>query len=65
MLNPLEEKILRYLIDHNNEGEFIGLKFSDENLADVCMAVKTLARKGYVIDACTLVSASARLTPDG
>lgn len=43
----------------------IGLKFSDENLADVCMAVKTLARKGYVIDACTLVSASARLTPDG
>ncbi len=65
MLNPLEEKILRYLIEHKNEGEFVSIKLPDERLADVCMATKSLARKGYVKDACTLLSASACLTPDG
>ena len=40
MLNPLEEKILRYLIEHKNEGEFVSIKLPDESLADVCMATK-------------------------
>lgn len=65
MLNPLEKKILSYLIEHRNESEFVAIKLPDESLADVCMATKSLARKGYVKDACTLLSASARLTPDG
>lgn len=65
MLNPLEEKILSYLIEHKDDGEYTGIVFPDEQLADVCVAVKGLEKKGYVKSACTLISASARLTPDG
>lgn len=65
MLNPLEEKILSYLIEHKDEGEFIGVSFPDEKFSDVHDAIKGLAAKGYVKPALTLISASARLTPDG
>lgn len=65
MLNPLEKKILRYLIEHRDEGEFVAIKLLDERLVDVCSATKSLERKGYVKAACTLLSAAARLTPDG
>lgn len=65
MLNPLEEKILSYLIEHKDEGEFIGVSFPDEKFSDVHDAIKELAAKGYVKPALTLISASARLTPDG
>lgn len=65
MLNHLEEKILSYLIEHKDDGEYTGIVFPDEKLADVCVAVKELEKKGYVKSACTLISASARLTPDG
>ena len=65
MLNPLEKKILRYLIEHRDEGEFVAIKLPDESLVDVCSATKSLERKGYVKAVCTLLSAAARLTPDG
>lgn len=65
MLNPLEKKVLHYLLARKDEGEFISIKFLDENLADICMVVQSLEQKGYVKSACTLNSASAKLTPDG
>ena len=65
MINPLEEKILRYLIENHKEGKYTGIRFEDESLADICMAVKSLSRKGLVKEYCTTLSASALLTPDG
>lgn len=65
MLNPLEKKILQYLIDNQDEREFISIIINDERNGDIRMAVKSLERKGYVKSACTLNSVSANLTPDG
>ena len=64
MLNPLEEKILSYLIEHKDDGEYTGIVFPDEKLADVCVAVKDLKKDDDKV-CLYLISASARLTPDG
>ena len=63
MINPIEEKILRYLIENHKEGKYTGIRFEDESLADICMAVKSLSRKGLVKEYCTTLSASALFPP--
>lgn len=64
MLNELERRILRYMVAQNSDG-CISIHFPDVELQYQIDAVKSLAQKGYVKSAVTLLSASAILTAKG
>ena len=64
MLNELEKRILRYMIAQNTD-RCISIPFEDVELRHRIETIKSLERQGYVIAACTLISASAFLTAKG
>ena len=64
MLNSLEERILKYLIQINSD-QGVSIIFEDVPVSDAIQAVKSLARKGFVMDACTMLNASAILKQEG
>lgn len=64
MLNPLEERILQYIISQNNNTS-VSIKFDDISNEDTIEAIKSLADKGLVRNCSSLTGASAMILQSG
>lgn len=64
MLNPLEERILQYVISQNTNTS-VSVKFADISNEDTIEAIKSLANKGLVRNCSSLTGASAIVLQSG
>jgi len=64
MLNVLEEKVLKYLIDQNIDS-VVDVSQIGDTLQESCEAVMSLEKKGLVLCCNTLSSAAAILKQEG
>lgn len=64
MLNPLEERILQYIISQNTNTS-VSVKFADISDEDTIEAIKSLADKGLVRNCSSLTGASAMILQSG
>ena len=65
MLNPIEERILKKLVESDDPQHGVSLHFDDIDSGYVYGAVNSLARKGLVKNSSDLSSASAFITTEG
>lgn len=64
MLNELEKRILRYMIEQNSN-DIVPIRIDKVDVNYQIEAVRSLAEQGYVVDACTISEARAILTFKG